>query len=800
MLVEKMKEKTATRIRKITCMLVAVFFWIIGFSLISVPFCAYQPIVGGVYAEYLNYLTPISVFGIMGGEFRVHNDIIFLGIVLFVAWILLVLALSVVLVKTGLGLFKEDEKVKKGARLSAIFATVGAGLYLVGSIVFGLVYRAIGGKTYWVESCYVPVVLAIVLDVLFAFFIGIFFPNEERVEAEEKSEEKKKEEGSKKRKLFWRKTELIICVTAVAACAIASFLTTILKVEFASYPEYNFSMSGIDILNTYETAQRSGKILAFLLFFAIVTVSVTYVLALVAYLGKSKTFFRFSIMALVVGCVFCFLVGIYGKYYQFIQSVNTEMIEGWLTNKFPTMEFETSMAEFYKDATITSDSFYFFLGAVGVGLVLLLRHPYTKGVTLEQELDGIPNGLTANIERSDLSIENGEGGANAAASASEAQEQEPKKAEDEEPCPAFGELDWMTGEFAAEYQKKLKNAFKEPTLPKLMEFIVRYARDSRLHLFYTPEDIATFIAGLGTSKLAILQGMSGTGKTSLPKIFTEAIMANCDIIEVESSWRDKNELLGYYNEFSKTYTPKKFTQALYKASLNAETPTFIVLDEMNLSRIEYYFSDFLSLMENEEDKREIKLLNVALFRTIEGNKYAYRSLQRGHTLKVLPNVWFIGTANRDESTFEISDKVYDRAHTMNFNKRAQKVRVHQEPVAPKFLSVEALNGLLEQAKKENEFHIESYPAIAKVEKILEPYNISFGNRIAMQIESFVAVYCACFTKTDEVIRDAVDRILLSKVVAKLELKNVEDKQSLAKEFQSLGFARCAEFVLKLNGD
>jgi hypothetical protein len=60
--------------------------------------------------------------------------------------------------------------------------------------------------------------------------------------------------------------------------------------------------------------------------------------------------------------------------------------------------------------------------------------------------------------------------------------------------------------------------------------------------------------------------MSGTGKTSLPKIVAEALMSVCDIVEVESSWRDKNELLGYYNEFSKLYTPKKFTQALYKGT------------------------------------------------------------------------------------------------------------------------------------------------------------------------------------------------------------------------------------------
>ena len=74
---------------------------------------------------------------------------------------------------------------------------------------------------------------------------------------------------------------------------------------------------------------------------------------------------------------------------------------------------------------------------------------------------------------------------------------------------------------------------------------------NKLKLYYEIEDIRRFIASLTVSHIIIMQGMSGTGKTSLPKIVAEALNSNCDIVEVESSWRDKNELLGYYNEFSK---------------------------------------------------------------------------------------------------------------------------------------------------------------------------------------------------------------------------------------------------------
>ena len=165
---------------------------------------------------------------------------------------------------------------------------------------------------------------------------------------------------------------------------------------------------------------------------------------------------------------------------------------------------------------------------------------------------------------------------------------------------------------------------------------------------------------------------------------------------------------------------------------------------MNLSRIEYYFSDFLSLMENEEDKREIKLLNTKIYNTVEGEVRHYQGLVNDHTLKVPANVYFIGTANRDESTFEISDKVYDRAHTMNFNKRAPKVTKFNDPKEPLYLPYSSLRKMLDDAKAKYDFDLDKVDFVKEVEQLLLPYNISFGNRILRQIEDFVKVYCSCF--------------------------------------------------------
>ena len=137
---------------------------------------------------------------------------------------------------------------------------------------------------------------------------------------------------------------------------------------------------------------------------------------------------------------------------------------------------------------------------------------------------------------------------------------------------------------------------------------------------------------------------------------------------------------------------------------------------------------------------------------------------------------------------------------MNFNKRAPKVRAHSDPIPQKFISAQTLLELFREAKNSVYFDIEASPVIGRVEALLEPYNISFGNRIANQIEDFVRIYAACFGGGERAMADGLERILLSKIVAKLEFKSVEDKDELAAEFERLGLNRCRDFVLSLNED
>ena len=119
---------------------------------------------------------------------------------------------------------------------------------------------------------------------------------------------------------------------------------------------------------------------------------------------------------------------------------------------------------------------------------------------------------------------------------------------------------------------------------------------SQLKLYYKIDTIRQLFAGMATSKLIILEGISGTGKTSLPYALGKFFSHDAAICSVQPSWKDRSELLGYYNEFTKKFNETEFLRAVYESTYRKDLD-LIVLDEMNLARIEYYFAEFLSMME-----------------------------------------------------------------------------------------------------------------------------------------------------------------------------------------------------------
>ena len=118
---------------------------------------------------------------------------------------------------------------------------------------------------------------------------------------------------------------------------------------------------------------------------------------------------------------------------------------------------------------------------------------------------------------------------------------------------------------------------------------------SQLKLYYELDMMRFFVAALGTTRIVILQGISGTGKTSLPYAFGKFVQRDSSVVSVQPSWRERTELYGYFNEFSKKYTETEFLKAIYEGNYYRD-PHIVILDEMNIARVEYYFAEMLSIL------------------------------------------------------------------------------------------------------------------------------------------------------------------------------------------------------------
>jgi len=295
-------------------------------------------------------------------------------------------------------------------------------------------------------------------------------------------------------------------------------------------------------------------------------------------------------------------------------------------------------------------------------------------------------------------------------------------------------------------------------LPDLVDRFINYSA-SQLHLYYNREIIARWFAGLATGKLLILEGISGTGKTSLPYAMGKFFQNDTSIISVQPSWRDRAELLGYLNEFTKKFNESDFLKSVYAASYS-DTINLIVLDEMNLARIEYYFAEFLSVMEMP-DVSEWKIDIVPISEPTDP-----KNLINGKIL-IPQNLWFIGTANKDDSTFTITDKVYDRATTLAINKKADFIDApYTDNISMTF---EYLDDMFKRYQNGFQLSETASQAFAELDEFIqEKFKIAFGNRIMKQIRLFTPVYMGCgFSEFD-----GLDYMMTFKILRKFESLNL----------------------------
>jgi hypothetical protein len=292
---------------------------------------------------------------------------------------------------------------------------------------------------------------------------------------------------------------------------------------------------------------------------------------------------------------------------------------------------------------------------------------------------------------------------------------------------------------------------------------------SKMKLYYELEMMRILISSMASTKLIVLQGISGTGKTSLPYCFGKFIKNDVTMASVQPSWRDRTELFGYFNEFTKKFNETEVLRRIYEASYNDDI-NMIVLDEMNIARIEYYFAEMLSVLEMP-DPEQWQLELVPSSWTSDPRNLV------GGKLRIPENIWYLGTANNDDSTFAVSDKVYDRAFTINFESKGQPFDAPVTEARP--ISFSYLEELYSDAWERYPVSKENLDKIAKLDLyIIQKFRIAFGNRIIKQLHEFVPVYVACGGK--EI--DGIDYVLYTKVLRKFESFNLSLIRDDLKEF------------------
>ena len=281
------------------------------------------------------------------------------------------------------------------------------------------------------------------------------------------------------------------------------------------------------------------------------------------------------------------------------------------------------------------------------------------------------------------------------------------------------------------------------SMKDLVEHIKKYVSSKSFK--YGDRVIECFVEAMFTNQLIILYGPTGTGKTSLPALVSKALDADerHRLVSVQSNWSDEQDLMGFYNVMEKRYIPTDFLDAIVDASKDPENLYFIVLDEMNLAQVEYYFAKILSAMESDDRKitlyskkdcenardriifkiehmfrsyfknrkdmseeEELKTIREKLEKEIEYDPAKFDSyfelcdewdnLNRYPAEIELPeNIQFIGTINMDASTKNISPKVIDRSFMIEITNgdAGDDLDSDAQMIEPCLLTVESLKKL-----------------------------------------------------------------------------------------------------------
>ena len=319
-----------------------------------------------------------------------------------------------------------------------------------------------------------------------------------------------------------------------------------------------------------------------------------------------------------------------------------------------------------------------------------------------------------------------------------------------------------------------------------------YFSERVLYAFHTALKISDI------SPLVVLAGISGTGKSELPRRYAEGMGLHFVILPVQPRWDSPQDLFGFYNYLEGRYKATELARAMVQFELynrdlwplpedwnhdRSDRMLLVLLDEMNLARVEYYFSEFLSRLEtrrgiNQKDEKERAKAEIAL---------EMGSLREGEEpIRLFPgqNILFTGTMNEDETTQALSDKVLDRACVMRFGRPKQIIEQVDEPrtnPSENGLTFDQWNSWLkEKMSPLDRDKVNKW--INELNDAMDGINRPFGHRVAQAIQSYVANYPDWESKrTQYAMADQIEQ----RIMPKLRGIEISDSDQSLRQIQSV---------------
>ncbi|MCQ2649657.1 restriction endonuclease [Helicobacter pylori] len=335
-------------------------------------------------------------------------------------------------------------------------------------------------------------------------------------------------------------------------------------------------------------------------------------------------------------------------------------------------------------------------------------------------------------------------------------------------------------------------AFLERIEKGMQEFNVFYPK-RLLYMFHTA------LKSTSLSPLSVLSGVSGTGKSELPKLYAHFGGLNFLSIAVQPTWDSPESLMGYFNAIENKFDATEFLRFFIQTTLsNNEEPyglkeamNIVLLDEMNLAHIELYFAEFLSKLEIKRSKETNISIKLGTGLTWE--------------LPLGDNLLFVGTMNEDESTKMLSDKVLDRAFCLNFERPKTLISKQQKPLPSndEYLKVETFNRWINK-KGDLEGKLEKYRKITNnINNNLSACRRSIGHRVWQSMSFYMHNHPLVLHASDKnkALQFAYEECLVLKIFLKLRGVQTRNNQHLTK-FQDLlkDFSVSSDFKQAMEND